>query len=101
MSEIDRKGTDCLVRDDFKAVYDATHSPRPRRVLSGIVQTACASSSAQFGVKQIERVSRMIDLLSRCILGYVIVDEIDGCNRTTSERAGRETAIVRSSSTWS
>src|SRR4051812_26176700 len=87
--------------DDLEAINDSAHSPRPGRVLSGVVERAGTSSRAQLRVKQVERVARMVDLLSCCILGYVIVHEVNRCNRPTGKSAGGKTAVIGSSTTWS
>src|SRR5690348_2572494 len=42
----------------------------------------------------------MFNLLSRRILRYIIMDEVNGCNGQTRKSAGGKTDVIRSSSAW-
>src|SRR5947208_3540793 len=85
---------------DFEAINYSAYSPRPGGVLSRIVESASAGSGAQLRVKQVKRVSGMVDLLSCGILCYVVMDEVDGCDGPTRKDGRWETTCI-DSTTWS
>src|SRR4051812_25739901 len=96
MLQIDRERTDCLMGNDVKPVNDATYTPRPGGVLSRIIHTGRARSGAKFRVEQVERVFVMWNDLPCCILRHIVVNEVDGRNRTTGESGGGKATVVRS-----
>src|SRR5215510_14004432 len=80
---------------DLNAIDETAHSPGPGGVLPRIAHIPIACSSAKFRVKLVERIQGMVSDSKRKG-SYLVVDEVDGCDRAARKNVGWETAIIAS-----
>ena len=70
-----------LMGSDLDTIDQPAHAPGPGSVLPRIAgSSACAS--AQFRIKLVERIAGMAIYSKERVFGYVVMKEVDGCDRT-------------------
>src|SRR5215472_8166541 len=91
--DIDGKRIHRLVGGDLDAIDEPAHSPGPGSVLPRIAGSS-AFSSAKFRVKLVEGIVGVAVHSEERINRYVVMEEVDGCDRAASKNTGWESAVI-------